>query len=139
MPLVYRSMLPDGDKPRVGAEAKCLGVKVPGDMTPTEQDTVRPGMGGMSVAPRWQLLPPHLIPKRFREFGAPDARGSDKLVCWRTGSGPFVLGAFAPRLVLRPDSPRHGVVEPDQEMALDAFQLALAATRDEWLREEPSG
>ena len=51
------------------------------------------------------------------------------------GSGPFEAGPVAASLMLRPDNKEpctHGVVEPDNRMALAEYQGALAATRDSW-------
>jgi hypothetical protein len=60
------------------------------------------------------------------------ATGSEKVFCWRMGSGPFVAEQVAAGLFLRPDSDSHANVEPDQPMPLAECQGALAATRDQW-------
>jgi hypothetical protein len=134
MPLIYRSMTRDGDHPKVGATAKTLGVRVPGDL-PSDDGQVSPGTGGMSVAPSWRDLPPHRIPRRLLHL-APDAAGSDADACWRMGVGPFEAGAVAEGLSLRPDRPDHGLVEPSERMTLERYQAALAATRDLWQIDE---
>ena len=55
MPLIWKSMKIDGDKPQVGRGATLLGVRVgPGehdDIDHDENGCVHPGQGGMSVAP----------------------------------------------------------------------------------------
>jgi hypothetical protein len=132
-------MKADGNYPQIGNDATSLGVRVsndgesPSDI-PVEDGRVKPGTGGMSVAPSAELLPSHRIPKKFRDRYR-DARGSNALVCWQMGEGPFVSGPLADRLVFRNDPARpaaHGFVEPDQEMTLTEYQEALAATQSTW-------
>jgi hypothetical protein len=136
-------MLADADgKPKVGASAKTLGVRVSPDSKPDlpvdGEGCVLPATGGMSVAPSWRQLPPWRIPKRLQAV-AGEAIGSDALICWRIGEGAFVRGPVADKLVLCPDegeAPVHGVVEPSTRMALDQYQGALFATREQWVRDE---
>jgi hypothetical protein len=139
MPLIFRSMQADGNLPRIGSDSSSLGVRTgtdeeqPSDI-PVEDNRVRPGTGGMSVAPSARLLPIHKIPKQFRAR-YPGARGSNKLICWRTGDGPFIAGPLAAGLQFRNDPERpteHGFVEPAAEMPLTAYQDALAATQPSW-------
>ena len=135
MPRIVRAMVLAGDKPQVGAMSKCLGVR-PGEIPVAADGLVYPGTGGMSVAPDWQELPPHLIPKRLQPL-APKARGPGSFTCWALGAGPFVAGTVAPDLVLRPDPKdptRHGFIEPTHPMTPDEYQTALAATLDQWKR-----
>lgn len=134
MPLIYRAMARNGDRPRIGNTARDLGVRVPGDI-PVHLGQVSPGTGGMSVAPTWRDLPPWRIPKRLIDL-TPDAAGKDEDACWRMGDGPFEDARVAELLNLRPDRPTHGVVEPSETMALPRFQQALAATRDCWRIDE---
>jgi hypothetical protein len=134
MPLVFRSMLADGDKPLVGQRSSALGVRVPHDITPHDDGTVEPGKGGMSVSPAPNCLPPFLIPAQLRGR-YPGATGKSNLVCWWMGEGPFAEAAISADLSLRPDSARHGQVEPARRMLIDGFQTALAATRGQWLQE----
>jgi hypothetical protein len=138
MPVIYRSMLRDGDQPQVGYSAKTLGVRVPPDAKPdlpVEADgSVRPNTGGMSVAPAWRLLPRWRISRRLREKVEGAAGGLD-VFCWRMGTGPFVAEPVAAGLQLRPDSESHGTVEPDRPMPLSEYQAALARTREQWVIE----
>ena len=92
----------------------------------------------MSVAPRFEDLPLHLVPKRFRRI-APDARGKNDDRIWGHGNGPFVASAVAKGLVLRPDGKRkgHGFVEPESPVPLQRYEEALAATAREWSIDEP--
>jgi hypothetical protein len=142
MPLIYRAMLADGNKPQVGSAATMLGVRVPPaanpDLPVDPQGNVRPASGGMSVAPAWRLLPVHRIPRRLRHL-FPRAAGSNQLHCWRLGDGLFTAGPLAAGLYFRPDphnAIRHGFVEPSQEMRLLDYQAALAATQLQWLVDE---
>lgn len=139
MPKICRSMLEDGGKPKVGPEGKMLGVRVAPDPRPDiaadANGNVHPHSGGMSVAPHWRKLPWHLIPKRLD----PRGRGNDDLICWRFGQGTFADGKISDDLAFRidPKQPhRHGTVEPVRIMALTEYQTALAATRDDWVRDE---
>jgi hypothetical protein len=55
------------------------------------------------------------------------------------GEGAFVAGPIADRLALRPDPrapDRHGLVEPDAEISVDDYEMAITATRDLWTRWE---
>jgi hypothetical protein len=135
MPLIYRSMLRDGNRPKIGPDKRMLGVKVAGDqyddITPDSTGNVYPATGGMSVSPAWRELPPHRIPKRLRVI-CPKAAGNNSTECWRLGSGPFESGTVADRLDLRVDSQTHGLVEPATIMSLDAYQDALGDTADHW-------
>jgi hypothetical protein len=142
MPKIFRSMLTEGDKPKVGSGGKLLGVRVPpdrhADITTDSAGNVHPGAGGMSVAPDWRVLPAHLIPRRLKHV-VPDADGNNKLTCWTLGEGEFKADAVAPDVQLRPDPvhpDRHGFVEPKRSMTLADYQSALAATRDQWRQDE---
>lgn len=144
MPLIYRSMLADGDKPLVGSENNNLGVRVrphPRADIPVNPDgSVSPSTGGLSVNPSLEALTkrPHLVPRRLKNR-FPGARGVEQLIIWRMGEGVFQAGAVADSLMLRPDkkaAPEHGVVEPERRMLLEEFQNALAATREQWERGE---
>jgi hypothetical protein len=133
MPLIYRAMTREGDRPKLGPTARTLGVR-PRDI-PVVDGSVAPGTGGMSVAPSWRDLPSHRIPRRLARL-APDAAGSNDDACWRTGEGPFGPGPVAEGLALRPDKPTHGLVEPSEAMSFESYQAFLEATRDEWRIDE---
>src|SRR5437879_4603686 len=78
MPLVYRAMQSEKDGPMVGHErSDTLGVRE-ADVQPVD-GLVHPGAGGMSVSRSKQELPPHLIPKRLRTQGYPEARRGSTL------------------------------------------------------------
>jgi hypothetical protein len=89
----------------------------------------------MSVAPAWRDLPPWRIPRRLVALAA-DASGKDDDVCWCMGEGPFEAGIVEQGLVLRPDRPSHGLVEPAEPMQVDEYQARLAATRQLWRIDE---
>jgi hypothetical protein len=135
MPLIYRSMQKDGDRPKLGRTAKTLGVRIPGDIAVDATGHVSPGTGGMSVVPAWRLLKSHRIPMRLRHF-CPDATGKTDLSCWKMGEGEFKDGPLAPGLSFRRDTPMHGLVEPAQVVSLADFEADLAATRDQWTIDE---
>jgi hypothetical protein len=141
MPLIFRSMLRDGNKPLVGMETNMLGVRVHPhsrlDIPVNPDGSVSAATGkGMSVAPSIEALAkkPFLVSNRLRAR-FPHARGVADLVTWKMGEGAFEAGAVAPGLTLCPDgkpNPTHGVVEPDSRMPVDDYQAALAATKDLW-------
>jgi hypothetical protein len=134
-------MLAEGTLPKLGSTAKTLGVRVSPmqdrDIPVGSDGTVRPGTGGMSVAPSLGDLPGHRIPKRLRPAIA-YARGSNSLYCWRMGEGPFESAPLADGLNLRPDLKKanHGFVEPATIVLLGEFQACLEATRDQWTIDE---
>jgi hypothetical protein len=127
-------MTRDGDRPMVGATARTLGVRITKDIS-VQADRVRPRTGGMSVSPSWRKLPQHRIPRRLLHL-VPEASGKDDDACWRMGEGPFETGTVADGLILRLDTPRHGLVEPVETMPAEDYQAKLAATRDLWRIDE---
>jgi hypothetical protein len=131
-------MVPEGDYPLVGASRDALGVVFgappSGDIEEIDGE-VFPGTGGLSVVPTWRDLPPGRIPKRLRPL-MPDARGSNRFVCWSLGDGEFVDEQLSEELMFKVDSPKHGLIGPSKEMRADQFQTALANTRLRWRRSE---
>src|SRR5687768_12944498 len=131
MPKVYRSMYEDDGSPRVGA-GSTLGVRLPGgphkpDILPDEAGCVRPGTGGMSVAPSLEALlrdVPTYVPKRLRKLAQQPgiseelralcsrAAGTNSLRVWSTGTEPFEDAPVGSELFLHVDRPDHGCVEP---------------------------
>lgn len=92
----------------------------------------------MSVAPSIRELPLHKIPARLKSR-IPGAKGNDNLICWRFGEGPFFEAHISEKLLFRPDPgkpDKHGLVEPSVEMAVDEYQMALAGTQDQWVKDE---
>ena len=88
------------------------------------------------MAPGWRQLPSHRIPMRLRDKGAPDARGKNEDACWKMGQGPFQSGRLGEKLVLDVDGMDHGTVQPAQKMVQIEFEQALAATRNDWQKDE---
>jgi hypothetical protein len=140
MPKLFRTMKKgEDDKPVVDATGKGLGVRsFPTSNTPDvdldEQGRVILNDKGMSVAPDWRVLPFFLLPEPLRQqlSGAKKARGRSDLHCFTMGEGAFVMSEVAKGLDLKPDSPRHGVVVPQESVPLDLYQTDLANTRDSW-------
>jgi hypothetical protein len=139
MSRIYRTMKADEDnKPVVGRPSACLGVRVYTDGTNDiypEEGKVAPKKGGMSVAPSLQTLNRFFVPRRLRHL-VEGASGRDSHKVFRMGEGPFESAPVAPKLALRPESPTHGLVEPDAILALEVYEAALAATRDKWVIDE---
>lgn len=131
VPLIYRAMTREGDKPKIGPSARTLGVRPSVDITADENGFVIPQTGGMSVAPSWRDLPPHRIPLRLQPI-ARDACGRNEDACWRMGSGDFDDSPVTDSLDLRREKSDHGLVEPSRTMELNDFQVAIASTYDLW-------
>ncbi len=72
----------------------------------------------------------------------PFATGPDSDRCFRLGDRPYRPGPLTSALCLRPDEyprrdgRRHGQIEPECVMALEAYQAAVWATREEWIIDE---
>jgi hypothetical protein len=147
MPLIWRGMKIDGDRPQVGRGGQLLGVRVGpfeegNDVSPDGDGFVRPAEGGMSVSSSVEALPPHRLPRRLKKKYPerfPDASAPNVVQCWWMGEGSFVVERVANRLRLRldpDDAERHGLVEPDDRMKAEEYETALGATRDQWHRWE---
>lgn len=137
MPKIYRVMQEEDGKPRTGASATTLGVRVPQDIEPDADGLVEPGTGGMSVSPTLYDLPRRMIPVRLAHL-APGATGRATCRVWSLGDGAFIAAPVAPHLVLRPDPLRsgHGFVEPAHRMNIQLFETAIQRTRDDWQVDE---
>jgi hypothetical protein len=119
---VYRAMREHTDGgPMVGPTARTLGVR-PGDDIPVVGGRVRPGTGGMSVAPDGPTqLPNHRRPPKFG--------GSGKDPVWEIN-----LNSLGDDLIFHQDKPKHGLFEPAREMSIDEFQQALADLAPKWIQ-----
>jgi hypothetical protein len=107
--------------PEVGDTARTLGVR-PGTDIPVAGGTVKPGTGGMSVAPDTpRNLPEHRRP--------PELGGTGKDPVWQINESDI-----GPNLRFRQDSPTHGVIEPAAEMGMDAFRKALSDLQGLWTK-----
>lgn len=141
MPKIWRGMRRVDDKPETGAGGNLLGVRIglhESDDIVEEDGYVQPGNGDMSVSPSLETLPPHRMPRRLQS-PFPEASGSNQLYCWSMGEGDFFACQVAVGLVLRPDPKapeRHGFVEPERKMMAAVYQVAVAATRDQWIQWE---
>ena len=145
VPRIYRSMRAEGGKPVLGSTSATLGVRVPDtlnasvepDIPLDDAGLVHPGTGGMSVSPSPGHLPARRIPQRLRHR-YPKAAGSDKLMVWAMGDGPFVDDAITGNLRLRldPENRNHGFVEPAAPVLADAYVTNINLTRDLWEIEE---
>lgn len=166
MPLMYRSMKRDGDRPFVEQSADGLGVRVaaspcPDDARSCKKDVHPDDTGilspqgkshgsskfeGMSVSPDWRTMAMHRIPRRLLHHtkyaaGPTDKRKKEKpLYIWQMGAGDFVATTVADGLHLYPDSPTHGVIAPATQMHVNDYQKHLESTVDRWdlIREETS-
>ncbi|MCX6379127.1 MAG: hypothetical protein NT023_06570 [Armatimonadetes bacterium] len=78
-----------------------------------------------------------MIPRKYQPL-FPKARGSNNTDIWRWGEGDFVKENMNALLQLRPDEhdSTHGVIEPNQSMALEDYTQALHNTQERWAREE---
>ena len=146
MPRIYRAMLSKDARPEVGNSKNMLGVRVPPaelvDIVPDAEGNVTPCGKGMSVNPTLTAMPLVFVPRRWRELDKKfrGARGDTPLEVFCHGEGEFVSGTVAPKLVLNPDKPTHGVVQPETRMAFTDYLDALKSTQNDWvLLDSPDG
>ena len=113
MPLLFRLMKADGEKPNLGQTSMCLGARVPKDIQPDAQGMVNSGDGGISVSAKPEDLTPAMIPERYAKTIRGAASRVNSVWIWRMGEGDFVSGPVANRLALRIDplNNKHGFVE----------------------------
>jgi hypothetical protein len=116
--------------PEVGRTARTLGVRAGVDVPVDEAGQVKPGSGGVSVAPNSPAgLPAHRRP--------PGLGGTGKDPVWE-----FDLAELGGSLAYRedPDQPGvHGFLEPSVEMTFDRYERALIETRLAWRSIESHG
>lgn len=127
--LLYRSMERQDDRPRVGRDARSLGVREEYDIEVDEGGMVEPGVGGMSVSPEDILnLPSH---RRPSEWG-----GTGKDPVWRISREHLGVD-----LEYRADpiDPTHGFIEPARTMEFNRYEEAIHATRESWVESIPQG
>ncbi len=110
-----------------------LGVRVPLDIMVDSRGRVRPGTGGMSVAPgsMWNL-PNHRRPRGMGRGST--GKPEDRVYELRSSSIP------ASRLSLRldPQAPElHAFMEPAVAVELESYEQALGGTRKDWRRVWP--
>ncbi len=118
--VLYRAMREQNGMPEIGPSARSLGVRPNVDI-PVENGMVKPGTGGMSVAPYSPLnLPRH---RRPPEYG-----GIGKDPVWEISLEQLTDR----RLIYHQDSPTHGMIEPAMEMTLEDYEQALAETESSW-------
>jgi hypothetical protein len=133
--VVFRAMTPALDGlPMVGRAARLLGVRVPQDIAPDRDGEVRPGTGGMSVAPTsmWDL-PNH---RRPRGMGRGSTGPSNDQVY---SLQEVVLDDQLLALRADPEAPMiNAFVEPLTIVALSEYATRLAGTRPSWMRVWPS-
>ena len=122
--VIFRAMkeAPDGS-PETGNSARKLGVRIQGpsvDIVPGKQGLVRPGTGGMSVAPDDPSCLPHH--RRPRSLGG---EGRDPVFA-------MTVAMLPASLYLRSDTPTHALVEPRRTCPYADYETALYSTRLTW-------
>lgn len=125
----FRAMIPDSDGlPKTGRGARMLGVRIPGDIEADENGFVKPGTGGMSVAPNsvWNI-PNHRRPRGMRMGSA--GKITDRIYALADAAVP------AEKLAVRRDPKRpemHAFVEPAVVSMLARYEKDLADTKINW-------
>lgn len=125
----FRAMIPDVDGlPKTGRSARMIGVRVPEDIIPDEMGLIRPGTGGMSVAPNsaWNT-PNHRRPRGMGRGSA--GNKDDRMYALANEAVPV------DKLSIRPDpeKPRiHAFIEPAAIIELKGYEKDLAGTRNDW-------
>lgn len=89
---------------------------------------------GLSIGPRVEALPPHLVPKRLSNR-YPGACGSNELSIWQLDRAQFTNGPYNAdvEILVDPRNREHGFVRPARKMTLVEFQGALGGTVNEWM------
>jgi len=128
MPLVYRVMGKDANDKPIIADDGGLGVRVGLDISVDGQGNALVNNRGMSVFRAWRDISLLRLPPRLLEGG----RGDDETYCFRMSDGPFIQGPFAAGLELLTQTPKHGVIRPDQVMPLVNYRANLVATQNDW-------
>ena len=119
---LYRTMRMDDDGlPEISPSARGLGVR-PDDIPVDENGYVYPGTGGISVSPN---DPMNLIPHR-RPLWLPGGTSKDPL--WMINSNNL-----GPDLTYKPDTSRHGFIEPAYPMPASQYKESLANTATSWI------
>jgi hypothetical protein len=125
----FRAMIPNADwTPQTGRSARMLGVRTPEDIVTDEKGFVKPGSGGMSVAPNsaWNV-PNHRRPRGMGRGSA--GRMEDRMYALADAALP------ADKLKARPDPrypQKHAFVEPAIMTELATYEMDLAETRKDW-------
>jgi hypothetical protein len=119
-------------------------VRVPKDIAQDSHGDVTPdGKHGVSVRPSIDAYMDEasaFVPRRYKEADPirfRNAAGNNNLVAFRIGDGEFTRSAVDEYLNLAPDRSDHGVIEPSKRMSLEAYKTAIAATRTQWIPDEP--
>lgn len=121
---IFRAMKAEADGlPKVGRSGRELGVRIDDptrDLAVSEDGTVGPGTGGMSVALDTARNLPK--PRRPRSLGG---QGRDPVFTMFTAEAP-------PALLVRTDNYPHALVEPSRRCPFRDFEADLASTRSLW-------
>jgi hypothetical protein len=132
--MLFRGMLPDEDAlPQVGRSGGTLGVRVPEDITPDASGDVKPGIGGMSVAPSSMWDVPHFRRPRRMGRGASGPENYCVFGLEEEALTPLPLGVRSDPHSVRP----HAFIEPSERMQLETYETALTDTRKSWRRVFP--
>ena len=108
--------------PKLGRSSRELGVRINVDLPVSEDGSVEPGTGGMSVAVDEALnLPKHRRPRSLGGEGRDPVFGLETRV-------------LPDDLAVRVDQRPHAFVEPAQRSTLQRYEAALALTRSSWRR-----
>ena len=132
---MYRSMRKHRDRPKLGVDARSLGVRPNYDLDvdPTivpqnfdinvhPGDLVHPLTGGMSTS-----IDPKQLPRHRRPAWLNGGESNDP--CWRITSQDLP-GSLACRD--QPPGSHHVLIEPAQIMTIDGYQQALRSTSPNW-------
>jgi hypothetical protein len=137
-------MRAESNLPQLGESASTLGVRVPKDIKRDAQGNVTPdGKHGMSVRPSVEAYMDEasaFVPRRYKDrdpINFRNAAGNNNLVAFRIGDGTFVRATVNERLNLTPDRADHGIIEPARTMPLEDYRNSVAATRTQWIPDEP--
>jgi|WetSurMetagenome_2_1015567.scaffolds.fasta_scaffold108678_3 hypothetical protein len=125
----FRAMIPNVEGfPQIGRSASQLGVRIPEDIEPDENSFVKPGIGGMSVAPKSALNVPNY--RRPRGMGMGSTGKKDNRM-YALSHADIPADKLSVRL--DPQNPEvHAFVEPAILIRLAIYESYLANTQGKW-------
>lgn len=123
---IYRAMVEDEGRPKLGSTATTLGVRKGKDIEVDSDGDVHPpdfskgGKNGVSCSPTIEQLPPFALPLRHG--------GSHK----KTEVWKIKIEDLGADLIAQQDGPNHVSIGPSQTMTFEEFEQAIQATAGAW-------
>jgi hypothetical protein len=125
---IFRAMIEDKGRPRLGGTALTLGIRPGHDIeldanATVQRPTFQPGAkNGLSCAPSVAMLPPFALPVRF-------GGRNKKTEVWK-----IQTPSLGPELEAHRDGSRHISVGPSKTMPLADYVSAIEKTATHWVK-----